>query len=165
MFPVGAARLYALRLVRWLGSSRRVAFPVLCCSQERMFALGFVLRATERPLSPRAPLHWQLWRVSCKWPKLSVFISSIRCCCRFRLAVFSRTVWRAACRLCSCNRICPSSSLWRSRTRVICVAYLQSLAGFQNFHLSSDLVLFCLQCLDTRFSTRRAPVQLASAHF
>src|SRR2546421_13101170 len=59
MFPVGAARLYALRLVRQSGLSRRVAFQVLCCSHERMLAPGFALRATETLLSPRVPLRQQ----------------------------------------------------------------------------------------------------------
>src|SRR5437588_4038967 len=56
MFPGGAAKLYALQLVRQSGLSRRGAFLALCCSQERMLAPGFVLRVTERPLSPRVPL-------------------------------------------------------------------------------------------------------------
>src|SRR5260370_2118716 len=57
MFLVGAARLYALRLVRQSGLSRRVAFPAQRCSQERMLEPDFALRPTENPPSPRAPLH------------------------------------------------------------------------------------------------------------
>src|SRR5437660_9675616 len=53
MFPGGAAKLYALQLVRQSELSRRAAFLALCCSRERMLAPGFALRATERPLSPR----------------------------------------------------------------------------------------------------------------
>src|SRR5947207_859426 len=47
MFPGGAAKLYALRLVRPSGWSRRGVFQALCCSQQRMLAPGFALRATE----------------------------------------------------------------------------------------------------------------------
>src|SRR6266566_3068501 len=59
MFLVGAARWYALRSVRQSELSLRVAFPVLHCSQERMFAPDFALQATERPLSPRVPPRQQ----------------------------------------------------------------------------------------------------------
>src|SRR2546429_1123125 len=63
ILPGGAATLYALQLVRQSRPSQRVAFPAQYYSQERMPALDFALRATERLPSPRVLLHWQSRRV------------------------------------------------------------------------------------------------------